>query len=81
MDEFVKTIDLEDGSYIVADEITIDNTIYVYLNNEKDLMDFCIRKVTIDDNQEYLIGLDNKSEFDKALQVFVNKHKQELEIY
>ena len=71
MDEFVKIIDLEDGSYIVADEITIDNTKYVYLNNEKDLMDFCIRKVTIDDNQEYLIGLDNKSEFDKALQVFV----------
>lgn len=79
MEEEVKVIELDDGTYIVDDEITINNTKYVYLTNEQDIMDFYIQKVILKDNEEYLVSIDSDEEFDMAMQAFLNKHKQELE--
>lgn len=79
MEEEVKVIELDDGTYVVDDEITINNTKYVYLTNEADVMDFYIQKVILKDNEEYLEGIDSDEEFDMAMQVFLNKHKQELD--
>ena len=78
MEEEVKVIELDDGTYIVDDEITINNTKYVYLTNEQDIMDFYIQKVILKDNEEYLVSIDSDEEFDMAMQAFLNKHKQEL---
>lgn len=77
--EEVKVIDLENGTYAVVDEIVIDNTKYVYLSNENDPLDFCIRKITNENGEEYLIKLDNEEEFAKASKVFVDKHQHELD--
>ncbi len=79
MEEEVKVIELDDGTYVVDDEITINNTKYVYLTNEADVMDFYIQKVILKDNEEYLEGIDSDEEFDMAMQAFLNKHKQELD--
>lgn len=79
MEEEVKVIELDDGTYVVDDEITINNTKYVYLTNEADVMDFYIQKVISKDNEEYLEGIDSDEEFDMAMQAFLNKHKQELD--
>ena len=79
MEEEVKVIELDDGTYVVDDEITINNTKYVYLTNEADVMDFYIQKVILKDNEEYLEGIDSDEEFDMAIQAFLNKHKQELD--
>lgn len=79
MEEEVKVIELDDGTYVVDDEITIKNTKYVYLTNEADVMDFYIQKVILKDNEEYLEGIDSDEEFDMAMQAFLNKHKQELD--
>lgn len=77
--EEVKVIDLEDGSYIISDEIVLNNTKYIYLTNEDDLMDFCIRKIAMENGEEFIEVLDTEEEFDRAMQAFLQKHKQELE--
>lgn len=77
--EEVKVIDLEDGTYIISDEISINGIKYVFLTNEKDMLDFCIRKVIINNSEEYIDYLDTDEEFDAAMQAFLDKHKQELE--
>ena len=76
--EEVKVIDLENGTFVITDEILINGIKYVYLTNENDVMDFCIRKVKSENNEEYLVKLDSDQEFDTAIQEFLNKHRDEL---
>lgn len=76
--EEVKVIDLENGTFVITDEILINGIKYVYLTNENDVMDFCIRKVKIENNEEYLVKLESDQEFDTAIQEFLNKHQDEL---
>lgn len=76
--EEVKVIDLENGTFVITDEIFINGIKYVYLTNENDVMDFCIRKVKIENNEEYLVKLESDQEFDTAIQAFLNKHRDEL---
>lgn len=68
--EEVKIIDLEDGSYIISDEIILNNTKYIYLTKENDMMDFCIRKIVMENGEEFIDALDTEEEFDRAMQVF-----------
>ena len=77
--EEVKIIDLEDGSYIISDEIILNNTKYIYLTKENDMMNFCIRKIVMENGEEFIDALDTEEEFDRAMQVFLQKHKQDLE--
>lgn len=74
--EDVEIITLEDGKdYMVTDEFEINKVRYVYLTNEEDIADICIRKINIINNEEYLVGLDSEEEFKKALQEFLNRNK------
>ncbi len=77
--ENVKIVSLNGIDYIVTDEINIDNTRYVYLTNENDFLDFCVRKIVVINGEEYLEKLDNDDEFDKALKVYYDKNAQVLE--
>ena len=77
--EEVKIIDLEDGSYIISDEIILNNTKYIYLTKENDMMNFCIRKIVMENGEEFIDALDMEEEFDQAMQAFLQKHKQDLE--
>lgn len=74
--EDVEIITLEDGKdYMVTDEFEINKVRYIYLTNEEDIADICIRKINIINNEEYLVGLDSEEEFKKALQEFLNRNK------
>lgn len=65
----LKTITLEDNkTYAVIKEI--EN--YVYLTNVEDPDNFAIRK----DTGEYLEGLENETEFQKALKLFEESNKE-----
>lgn len=77
--EDVKVITLDNKEYIIADEIIINNIKYVYLTNEQDFLDFSIRKIEVENNEEFIVKLDSDQEFDMAMQAFTNKHKQELD--
>ena len=67
-----ETIILEDGiEYIITD--TINN--YLYLNNINDVKDFCIRKRIFEENESYIVGLENDEEYDNAIKLFQEKYK------
>ncbi len=76
MEEMNEYITLEDGiDYFIIDEIEENGNTYLYLTNENDVEDFCIRKMA--DNNK-VVALDNEEEFKKALLYFTKKHKEEL---
>jgi len=61
----------DDNNYIIID--TIDK--YVYLASEDDKEYFGIRKIELENGEEYFSALDNEEEFNKALSLFTNKFK------
>lgn len=72
----VNTVVLENGiEYTEIDEIMHNNTKYILLSNAKNVKDSCIRKIEIEDNEEYLSRLDNDREFEMILNLFIEKNK------
>lgn len=78
MNENIEVVTLEDGKdYMVTAELEINNIKYLFLTNEDDVADFCLRKINTINNNEYLVGLNDKKEVIKVLQEFTNKFKNE----
>lgn len=79
MVENINVITLEDGiEYAIIEEIIHDDKKYVYLTNINNYEDFCIRKVIVENNEQFITGLDDDTEFDLALMLFAKKHKEEI---
>lgn len=73
--EELEYITLENGiDYFVIDEIMENNITYLYLTNENDEKKFCIRKMGQDNE---VLRLNSKEEFEKALLYFTKKHKND----
>ena len=78
MNENIEVVTLEDGKdYMVTAELDINNIKYLFLTNEDDVADFCLRKINTINNNVYLVGLNDKEEVIKILQEFTNKFKNE----
>jgi len=75
----IEVVKLEGIEYMVIKELIIDGVTYIHLAQVESPEEICIRKIQIIDGDEMIVGLDNKEEFDKALEVFNNNHKEELE--
>lgn len=72
----INTIVLENGiEYTEIDDLVYNDTKYVLLSNVKNVKDSCIRKITIENNEEYVCRLEDDSEFDIILNMFVEKNK------
>lgn len=72
----VNTVVLENGiEYTEVDEITYNNNKYILLSNIKNVKDSCIRRLSIEDDNEYLCRLDNDQEYDTVLNLFIEKNK------
>lgn len=72
----INTIVLENGvEYTEVDDLIYNNTKYILLSNIKNVKDSCIRKISIENNEEYLCRLDDDSEFDVVLELFMKKNK------
>ena len=68
-------ITLEDNiEYTEIDRIEDNNNIYVVLSDLENPENFCIRKLINENNEEFIIGLDSKEEFDKVLKIFTEKY-------
>ena len=68
-------IKLEDGfEYKVVDKIDNNNCAYVYLVNLVDKEDLIVRKEIVEDENTYLVGLDNTEELEKALRLYLQKN-------
>ena len=72
----VDTIVLENGiEYTELDEIIDNDTKYILLSNIKNIKDSCIRKIEIENNEEYLCKLDDNNEYERILKLFIEKNK------
>ena len=68
-------IKLENGfEYKVVDKIDNNNCAYVYLVNLVDKEDLIVRKEIVEDENTYLVGLDNTEELEKALRLYLQKN-------
>ena len=67
------TIVLENGIEYTELDI-IDN--YVFLSEIENPKNFCIRQLETENNIEYIVGLKDKEEFEKALELFNNKYNK-----
>ncbi len=76
---------LEDNQeYGIVDTIEINNTKYIYLYemrylNENKKPEIVIRK--LDKTEENIVGLDSQEEYIDALEKFVKKHGENIDIY
>ena len=66
---------LEDNiEYLVVDKIKEKDFYYVYLINKRDDADLVIRKEVKENDGNYLVGLDDEEELEKALDLFLEKN-------
>ena len=64
----INTVVLENGiEYTEVDDLIYENTKYILLSNIDNVRDSCIRKITVDNNLEYISELDDDKEFDIIL--------------
>ena len=71
----VNTIILENGiEYTEVDNLVYNDSKYVLLSNIKNVKDSCIRKIIIEDNEEYVCRLD-ENEFNLILSLFLKKNE------
>ncbi len=74
----VKKIKLEDGiEYTLVDVIEDNGVTYYYLVNENKNYNFRIRKLVMEEQKEFLSGLETEKEFEKAMTIYKEKHKND----
>jgi len=67
----VNYITLENGrEYIIIGALENKENKYLYLVNENDSLDMCIRKVIVENNKEVLTKLENEEEFEDIMDLF-----------
>lgn len=72
----VNTVILENGlEYMEMDEVIYNNNKYILLVNCKNVKDSCIRRLAMEDGQEYFYKVKDEIEYNKVLNLFVQKNK------
>ena len=72
----VNTIILENGvEYTEIDRLSYNDMEYLLLSNVKNVKDSCIRKIEIENNEEYICRLKDENEFETVLNLFMDKNK------
>ena len=74
----VQTLEIDGKEYILVDSISSEKKTYYYFSNESDVSDIQILTEKEENNEEYFISLDSEYEFNYALSLFFNKHKNDL---
>ncbi len=74
----MERVKLEDNKYyLIVDEIKIEGINYIYLSEEDNPSDICVRKEI--NNGKDISGLDNQEEFDKAMKAYKRKYEDLFE--
>ena len=72
----IDIITLEDGiEYEVIDALSHKDNDYLILQKKDDERVLCARKVLKENDEEYLVKLDNDNEFTEIMELFYNRHK------
>lgn len=80
MEVEVDVVTLEDGAeYIIVELLKGVENKYIFLVNANDSEDLNIRKVIVENGEEYLIKLDNEKELEEALALFHENYSKNSE--
>lgn len=79
MEEKVSYVTIDNKTYLIVDEVTFNETKYLYLVNENDENDLLIQKVISENGEEYLTNLDSPDEVVTIMKIITNKHLKENE--
>lgn len=63
----IDTVFIENKEYYIVQKILIQNNTYYMLLLTTDETDMIIRKLSIENNKEYLVGLEDEKEFDLVM--------------
>lgn len=69
------SVEINEKKYNVSEVIEYKDFKYIYLTNEENIEDFCVRKQITEDDKNYLVGLDSEEELIEALKLYEEKNK------
>ena len=75
----IKTLEIDGKEYILVDSIKDEKNNYNYFTNENELTDIYVLKDKIKNDEKYFVSLDDENEFNHALELFWEKHKDDVE--
>ncbi|MGN1337675.1 MAG: hypothetical protein ACI4WW_04290 [Candidatus Coprovivens sp.] len=70
MEETIDYLVIDNKRYAILNEIEDKGNKYVLFANLDDVNDICVRKVVVDEEDDYIVGLDNQEEFDRVMLLF-----------
>lgn len=74
-DNLIECVTIDNICYMIFDKLELNNNKYLYLIEEDNETNFCIRKIKEENEQEYIVNLDNKEEFTQVFMEFARKQK------
>lgn len=60
--------------YTEIDRVNFNKNTYSILSDLDNPSNFCIKKLILENNYEYVVGIDTREEFDNVLKVFTDKY-------
>ena len=76
--EEINTLEINGKKYGLIDSISDDKEVYNYFSNLEDANDIQILKDKVINGEENFVSLDTEDEFNYALTLFFNKHKNDV---
>lgn len=77
MERSYSIIEFENGkSYLVVDEVTINDKKYLFLANEKNDKDLLFQNIQYEDNGPKLNKIESEEEFNTVLNHFVKRYRR-----
>ena len=76
--EEIDTLEINGKNYGLIDTISDNKEVYNYFSNLEDANDIQILKDRLVNGEESFVSLDTEDEFNYALTLFFNKHKNDV---
>ena len=73
----IETLDIDGKEYYVIEKINNNNNLYFILINTIDKNDLIIRKYLKEENEEYIVGLDDEKEYYDVMKKYNDGDKNE----
>ncbi len=73
----IEVLDVDGKEYYIVKKINNNGNLYYILVNTMDRNDLIIRKYLKEDNEEYIVGLDDEKEYYDVMKKYNNGEKNE----